>query len=148
MDPIEQVVIEASRPVQVSRATAATLTKGRLTAGVETRYTVALTVQIAGASSLLRIVQGDTSVGTINVWASKTALAAAYITDDVNKTAQGWTELRVAKPKNSGVAERGDHIVWFGRLYEITSEAPWDADGLIPLANLRNYVATDRGVAP
>jgi len=146
-DPIEVVVLEASRPTRVRRAAAATRgNDGRLTSGAEIVAIVSLVVQPLGGSALARAVEGDTTTGALAVWSSSTALAAAYLEGDGTETPLGWTTLQLAPPRGAE-GPPGDLIEWHGRVFEASQREDWDDDGMIPLARLRRYTATERRAA-
>ena len=143
-DPIESVVLEASRPTRVVQLAEGVFGQdGRLTPGAEVVAIVKLVVQPSTGVQLQRALEGDTTGGAVTVWASTTDLAAAYLEGDIGQTPLGWTELQVAPARESS-GPPGARIHWQGREYEVTSTQDWTQDGLIPLANLRGYVATER----
>ena len=146
-DPIEAVVLDASKPTRVRLAAAATRgDDGRLTPGVETVAIVSLVVQPLTGSALARAVEGDTTSGAVAVWSSSTALAAAYLEGDGTEAPLGLTTLQLAPPRGAE-GPPGDLIEWHGRVFEVSQREDWDDDGLIPLAGLRRYTAIERRAA-
>jgi hypothetical protein len=147
MGGIEAVVMKSARPVTVVRRAALTRgTDGRPTEGAATTATVRLAIQPGSACTLTRNLDGDTSGGTVTIWASLTDLAAAYESDDLSHTALGWTELNIAPAKGES-GPRGDYVTWRGRQYEIGVDNNFEDGGLIPTANIQRYIGTDQGAA-
>lgn len=152
MGAIENTIKKGSRPVTVRRRVAGVRgADGRHTAGVETVAIVKLYVQ-PRRRQLDRQLVGDSTVGGVEIWASKTYLAAAYVDGLVDEddvpifTPLNWTGLNVAPAENTS-GPPGDRIEWNGRTYEVTNEENWDDAGLVSDSNYRYYDATERGPA-
>jgi len=107
---------------------------GRFTPGAEASTVVTLSVQSTG-KSLTRATEGDSSSGTIDVWATAEDLALV-----------GWTGLQIA-PSNYDEGPPGDRIEWGGRDYEITAAEPHDGQGPL-LDPFRRYTGTEIGATP
>lgn len=146
MDPIEDAILDAARPVHVTRSAEGTRTGGRFTPGAQFVAVVALAVQPNRPSSLARLIHGDSSNGSVLIFAAGSALAAAYELGDADKVPLEWTTLNIA-PAKGAEGPRGDYVTWNGRRYEITEQAVWDDAGLIPDSNFRRYVAEGLGSA-
>lgn len=147
MGAIENTVKKGSRLTRVRRRAAGVRgSDGRFTAGAETVAMVKLYVQ-PRRRQLDRQLAGDSTTGGIEVWASKTYLAAAYVEGDGAETPLAWTGLQVAPPENTD-GPPGDRIEWGGRIYEVTNEEDWDDAGLVADSRYRYYDATERGPTP
>jgi hypothetical protein len=116
---------------------------GRFTPEGPITAMVAMDIQTRG-EVLDREVPGDRSQGGVNIYVTLAQLAAAYDVNDPG-TPLGWTQLELA-PADYTEGAPGDRVVFDGRIYEITSEEPFDEQG--PLIDpSRRYVAEDRGAA-
>jgi hypothetical protein len=147
MGAIEATVRKAARLCSVKRRVAGAYgADGRFDAGAETINSVRLHIQPTSASTLQRGELGDKSGGDIDVWASLTDLAAAYLTSDLSETALSWTSLNVAPPEGES-GPRGDYVTWNGRVYEIVRYHDHVDGGLISDARIQRYSAADRGAA-
>lgn len=146
MGAIENAVKKGSRPTTVRRRAAGTrASDGRYTAGEETVAIVKLFVQ-PRRRQLDRQIEGDSTVGSHQIWASKDYLAAAYEDGDEDEAALGWTALQVAPAENTS-GPPGDRVEWQGRIYEVTNEQDWVDGGLVSDSNYMFYDATERGPA-
>jgi hypothetical protein len=144
MGAIEAAVQQGSRLTRVRRREAGTRgSDGRFTPGDETVASVLLFVQPL-SRKLAREIFGDSTTGGVEIWASKTYLAAAFEEGDADEVPLNWEGLQVAPAENTS-GPPGDRIEWNDRIYEVTNEDIWDDAGLVSDSQYRAYAAAERG---